>query len=184
MAADRTSPRVPFRSTVLALAVALAMAVAAAPDGAWADVATARSAKADQVVVLKGERRLLLMRAGEVLRSYRVALGFNPLGQKQYQGDGRTPEGRYVLDWRNPESEFYRSIHVSYPSAADLARARARGVPPGGNIMIHGLPNGLGEIGSDHVKWDWTEGCIAVTNAEMDEIWAFVDDGTPIEIRP
>ena len=113
-----------------------------------------------------------------------MALGFTPHGPKQYQGDGRTPEGRYVLDWRNDESEFYRSIHVSYPSAEDLARAQARGVSAGGNIMIHGLPNGLDDIGPDHVKWDWTEGCIAVTNAEMDEILSIVDDGTPIEIRP
>jgi len=184
VAGHRKAPCVAFRFPILALAVALATAVAAVPGEAWSDVATARSAKADQVVVLKGERRLLLLRAGEVLRSYRVALGFNPLGQKQYQGDGRTPEGRYVLDWRNSESEFYRSIHVSYPSATDLARAQARGVSPGGNIMIHGLPNGLDVIGSDHAKWDWTEGCIAVTNAEMDEIWSFVEDGTPIEIRP
>ena len=118
------------------------------------------------------------------MRSYRVALGWDPVGPKQFQGDGRTPEGQYELDWRNPESKFYRAIHISYPAPADLARARSQGLPPGGNIMIHGLPNDLEIIGADHAKWDWTEGCIAVTNAEMDEIWSYVDDGTPIEIRP
>ena len=162
----------------------IASAPAFATEQASADGQQIVSAKADQVLVLKGERRLLLLRAGEVLRSYRVALGWDPTGPKQSQGDGRTPEGRYELDWRNPESKFYRAIHISYPAPSDLARARDQGLSPGGNIMIHGLPNDLEIIGSDHAKWDWTEGCIAVTNAEMDEIWSYVDDGTPIEIRP
>lgn len=140
--------------------------------------------KANKVILFKSERRLLLLRGDTLLRSYRVALGRNPLGGKTRQGDGRTPEGIYLLDWRNPKSRFYRSIHVSYPNAAERARARARGVAPGGDIMIHGLPNGLEAIGSAHANGDWTEGCIAVTNAEMDEIWASVDDGTPIEIKP
>lgn len=140
--------------------------------------------KADKVVVHKAARRLLLLRNGEVVKSYRIALGQNPAGPKQRQGDGRTPEGRYSLDWRNPESRFYRSIHVSYPSARDISRARQRGLPPGGNIMIHGLPEGLEVIGATHAKWDWTDGCIAVTNAEMDEIWSRVEDGTPIQILP
>ncbi len=140
--------------------------------------------KANKVIVLKSERRLLLLRGETILRSYRVALGRNPRGGKTRQGDGRTPEGRYLLDWRNPKSRFYRSIHISYPNAADRERARARGVAPGGDIMIHGLPNGLEAIGPAHANSDWTEGCIAVTNAEMDEIWAAVDDGTAIEIRP
>lgn len=134
--------------------------------------------------MLKSERRLLLMNGGQVLRSYPVALGFNPKGHKQRQGDGRTPEGAYTLDWRNPGSEFYRSLHVSYPNAEDRARAAQAGVSPGGDIMIHGLPNNLSMIGAVHAKWDWTEGCIAVTNEEIDEIWAAVDDGTTIEIRP
>ena len=140
--------------------------------------------KANKVILLKSERRLLLLRGDTVLGSYRVALGRDPRGEKTRQGDGRTPEGRYLLDWRNPNSRFYRSIHVSYPNAADRERARARGVAPGGDIMIHGLPNGLEAIGSAHSNWDWTEGCIAVTNREMDEIWAAVDDGTAIEMRP
>ncbi|MDH5750668.1 MAG: L,D-transpeptidase family protein [Rhodospirillales bacterium] len=140
-------------------------------------------AKADKVIVLKSERRLVLFRNGTPLKSYRVALGRSPRGAKTRQGDGRTPEGVYVLDWRNRKSRFYRSIHVSYPGPADRDRARREGVSPGGDIMIHGLPNGRGAIGPDHTRWDWTDGCIAVTNAEIDEIWSLVDDGTPIEIR-
>jgi murein L,D-transpeptidase YafK len=140
--------------------------------------------KVNKVMLLKSERRLLLLRGETVLKSYRVALGRNPRGGKTRRGDGRTPEGHYQLDWRNPKSRFYRSIHVSYPNAADREHARARGVLPGGDIMIHGLPNGLEAIGTAHSNWNWTEGCIAVTNAEMDEIWAVVDDGTAIEIRP
>lgn len=95
-----------------------------------------------------------------------------------------TPEGNYVLDWRNPRSKFHRSIHVSYPSASDIAKAREEGVHPGGDIMIHGLQNGLGWIGRFHRLMDWTDGCIAVTDAKMDEIWRAIPDGTPIEIRP
>ena len=140
--------------------------------------------KADRVVVKKSARRLLLMNGGEVLRSFRIALGKDPTGHKRQQGDNRTPEGRYLLDWRNPQSRFYRSIHISYPSPADVAQARSRGVSPGGDIMIHGLPNGMEVIGATHAKWDWTNGCIAVTNGEMDTIWARVDNGTPIEILP
>jgi murein L,D-transpeptidase YafK len=138
----------------------------------------------DSVVVFKAERRLLLFSGGRVVRSYNVALGRLPRGKKTRQGDGRTPEGYYVLDRRNPDSRFYKSIHVSYPNSEDRARARRAGVHPGGDIMIHGLPNGRGAIGAAHRKWDWTEGCIAVTNGEMDEIWNAVADGTPIEIQP
>jgi murein L,D-transpeptidase YafK len=140
--------------------------------------------KADAVLVLKSKRQLLLLRDGSVLRSFHIALGRNPRGAKIEEGDGRTPEGHYVLDWRNPESRYYRSIHISYPSPSDVERAQALGVSPGSEIMIHGLPNGLGPIGPAHVRSDWTEGCIAVTDAEMDEIWAMVDSGTPIDILP
>lgn len=139
---------------------------------------------ADKVVVLKSLRKLLLFRDGRVLHSYRVALGRDPSGPKVAEGDGRTPEGLYRLDWRNPDSRFYRSIHVSYPNRQDLERAQKLGVSPGSDIMIHGLPNGKEAIGSDHTNWDWTEGCIAVTNEEMDEIWSVVENGTVIEIRP
>lgn len=141
-------------------------------------------AVADRVVVDKSERALRLVRGGRVLKTYRVSLGGAPVGHKQREGDERTPEGRYVLDWRNPNSAMHRSLHVSYPDPADVARARAAGVPPGGDIMVHGIRDGLGWVGKLHRLVDWTDGCIAVTNREMDEIWRAVPDGTPIEIRP
>jgi len=119
-----------------------------------------------------------------VLASYDIALGSAPEGHKQREGDGRTPEGRYLLDWRSNDSDYYRAIHISYPDAEDRRNARVAGVNPGGRIMIHGLPNGLGEIGRDHAKGDWTNGCIAVSNAELDEIWELTPLGTPIEILP
>jgi murein L,D-transpeptidase YafK len=141
-----------------------------------------RMVKADRVVVNKGARELLLIRGGQVIRTYPIALGFNPVGHKIMEGDGRTPEGRYVLDWRNPNSRFHRSIHISYPEAADRLLAGKLGVSPGSMIMIHGEPNYL-RFGGE-TQEDWTEGCIAVANGAMDEIWAMVDDGTPILINP
>lgn len=140
--------------------------------------------KADAVLVLKEERTFNLMRQGQVLKTYKVALGPEPVGPKQRQGDHKTPEGEYVLDRRNAHSQFYRSIHVSYPSAQDRDRARKLGVSPGGDIYVHGLPNGFAWVGSGHRLKDWTDGCIAVTNEEMDEIWRAVPDGAPIEIKP
>lgn len=142
------------------------------------------AAEADRVVVVKGERRLYLLRDGLVLKSFRVALGRQPRGTKLYEGDGRTPEGRYVLDGRNADSRFYRAIHVSYPGRADRARAQALGEAAGGAIMVHGLPNERPGWGEEHWMYNWTNGCIAVTNREMDEIWDSVEVGTPIEIRP
>lgn len=162
-----------------------------------ADFAFSRSAAADQaaaqteeprvekVLVEKGERRLQLLDAsGAVLKSYTIALGGDPLGHKQREGDGRTPEGRYTIDWRNPQSAYHLSLHISYPDQDDTRRANERGEDPGGMIMIHGMRNGLGWLGFLHQYVDWTDGCIAVTNAEMDEIWRLVPNGTPIEIRP
>lgn len=140
--------------------------------------------KADRVLVLKAKRKLYLLRGGQVLRRYRVALGRNPLGPKRREGDGRTPEGVYRLDWRNPDSRFYRSIHISYPDESDRRRAAERGASAGGDIMIHGLPTGLNGFEATHARRDWTEGCIAVANNEINEIWALVGDGTIIEIRP
>ncbi len=134
--------------------------------------------------MLKGPRRLLLLRGDRVLRDYAVALGPNPKGPKRRNGDGRTPEGRYWLDWRIEESRFHRAIHVSYPNERDREVARSSGVPPGGGVMIHGLPNGESWVGEVHREFDWTNGCIGVTDDEMNEIWELVDDGTPIEIRP
>jgi len=133
---------------------------------------------ADRVLVDKGDRQLHLMRGGEVWKSYTIGLGFAPDGHKQREGDGRTPEGDYILDWRNPNSSFYLSIHISYPDSGDKTRARTNGVSPGGEIFIHG------EQGLYRRKRDWTLGCIAVTNEAMDEIWATVPNGTPITIKP
>jgi murein L,D-transpeptidase YafK len=156
--------------------------VAAAPVAATADRRPV--GKADKIVVMKGEKRLYLLRDGEVVRSYRVALGRQPRGTKLYEGDGRTPEGRYVLDARNADSRFYRAFHVSYPNASDRARASALGQAAGGLIMIHGLPRERPAWGAEHWMYNWTTGCIAVTDREMDEIWESVEVGTPIEIRP
>jgi len=146
--------------------------------------AQAHAANADQVIVVKSGRTLTLLSHGKALRTYKVALGGFPVGAKEQQGDHKTPEGRYVLDRRNAKSRFYKSIHVSYPNEQDKQKASQRGVAAGGDIMIHGLPNGFGWLGATHLAQDWTDGCVAVTNAEMDEIWELVPDGTPIEIRP
>ena len=139
---------------------------------------------ADKVIVIKHERRLILQRDGAVLREYRVALGRNPVGHKLAEGDGRTPEGLYRIDARNPNSRFFRSLRISYPNADDKASAAERNVEPGGQIMIHGLPGGRPFVADGEGFPDWTEGCIAVTNEEMMAIWSAVPVGTPIEIRP
>jgi murein L,D-transpeptidase YafK len=124
------------------------------------------------------------MNQGKILRTYNVALGGAPVGPKTRQGDHKTPEGKYALDHRNIHSQFYRSIHITYPNSRDVAQAKKMGVSPGGDVFIHGLPNGYGWVGKGHLLKDWTDGCIAVTNEEMDEIWMAVPDGTPIEIEP
>ena len=145
---------------------------------------SAPQSRVDRVVVIKSERTLELVSQGKVLKSYKVALGGDPIGPKSMQGDHKTPEGVYVLDSRNAHSQFHKSIHISYPNAHDRSAARAKGVSPGGDVFVHGLPNGYGWIGSKHRLKDWTDGCIAVTDEEIDEIWKLVTDGTPIEIRP
>lgn len=140
-------------------------------------------AQADEILVIKSARALHLLRQGETIRSYDISLGAAPEGHKQSEGDERTPEGRYKIDWRNPNSVAHLSLHISYPNAADQAAAEAAARDPGGNIMIHGLPNGWGALGALHLMRDWTDGCIAVTNAEMREIWSLVPNGTPITIK-
>ncbi len=143
-----------------------------------------QEAQADQVEVVKSSRRLMLWRAGRLLKSYRVALGFQPEGHKQREGDGRTPEGTYTIDARNPKSAFHLSLRVSYPASADRARAAELGVSPGGDIYIHGQPNGLKRFFVGHPGRDWTTGCVAVTNREMREIWSLVPTGARVVIRP
>lgn len=163
-----------------------ALGVAALGTIAWANVngePLAGGIKADLVTVEKASRRLILWSGGRPLKTYSVALGGNPVGAKHREGDQKTPEGRYTLDRRNPASSFHRSLHVSYPSAADASAAARAGVSPGGDIMVHGVRNGFGWIGRLHRCTDWTAGCVAVTNAEIEEIWAAVADGTPIEIK-
>jgi hypothetical protein len=139
---------------------------------------------ADSIVVEKGERRLTLYYRGVPVRKYRVALGRNPVGDKISIGDYRTPEGVYYIVGRNPFSKFYKSLAISYPDSAHEERAAELGVRPGGNIMIHGLPPHQAKLGAAHVLADWTEGCIAVTNAEIDEIWRAVQPWSTIQIKP
>jgi murein L,D-transpeptidase YafK len=138
----------------------------------------------DKVIVIKNKRVMMLLKDNRIVRSYRVALGKQPVGTKVRAGDHKTPEGSYTLVSRNAKSKFHLSMKISYPNEADVQNAKNLGTSPGGGIMIHGLPQGLGDIGKLHRHWDWTEGCIAVTNSEIEEIWKLIPDGTPIEIKP
>jgi lipoprotein-anchoring transpeptidase ErfK/SrfK len=139
---------------------------------------------ADSIVVEKARRTMTLYRQGEPVRIYFVALGSSPVGPKEQQGDGRTPEGIYRIAAHNPDSKYHLSLLVSYPNERDAANAKARGVATGGSIMVHGLPDRFASYGSAHRNWDWTEGCIAVTNAEIEEIWSAIPDGATIQIKP
>ena len=149
----------------------------------WPAECLREGVRADLVVVRKSARVLELHAQDSLLRSYRVSLGGDPIGPKRAEGDGRTPEGAYVLDYRKSDSSFHRALHISYPSETDSALARASGVDPGGLIMVHGLPNGWGLLGRLHRFVDWTDGCVAVTNPEIEEICAAVADGTQIKIE-
>ena len=140
--------------------------------------------KADRILVLKSERKLLLLRDGAVLRSYPIALGPHPLGPKHASGDGRTPEGIYVIDGRHSDSPYHIALHISYPNATDRAQSSAAHSDPGSAIFIHGLPAWYGPNDPDRFYKDWTRGCISVGNTAIEAISAAVDDGTPIEIRP
>ena len=139
---------------------------------------------ADLVRVVKSESRLYLIRKGQEFATFRVAFGSNPKGHKQQQGDERTPEGRYTLDYKNANSAYYKSIHISYPNTKDRENARKRGVDPGGHIMIHGQRNGYEGLSIFAQFFNWTNGCIALNNPDMDVVWKAVSPGTPIEIRP
>jgi tetratricopeptide (TPR) repeat protein len=138
----------------------------------------------DRILIEKNARRLMLISQGEVLKSYNIALGGNPIGPKERQGDNKTPEGTYVIDGRNKDSRFHLSLHISYPNERDKNRAKELGVSPGGDIMIHGIKNGFSWVGDAHTAVDWTKGCIAVTDEEIEEISKLAPNGTIVEIRP
>lgn len=139
---------------------------------------------ADRVVIEKTIHHLTLFSHGKQIKNYKIALGSKPTGPKEKQGDGRTPEGLYTVDSRNADSSFHRALHISYPNTQDIMHARSLGVDPGGDVMIHGIRNGFGWLGSLHRVMDWTKGCIAVTDAEIEEIWSEVPVGTIVEIKP
>ena len=139
---------------------------------------------ADKVLVEKGERKLHLLKNGIPFRTFDIALGLAPEGDKEMEGDQKTPEGTYLLDGRNPDSDYFLSIHISYPNTRDLAEARANGVDPGGAIMIHGQPNQPTFSAAYYAREDWTNGCIAVSNSDMIDIWLMTPENVPIEIVP
>jgi murein L,D-transpeptidase YafK len=143
-----------------------------------------RTESADKVLIQKKERRLTLLSKGEVIKTYKIALGGNPVGPKERQGDHKTPEGTYIIDSRNQNSGYHLSLHISYPNEKDKIRAKELGVSPGGDIMIHGIKNGLTWVGALHAEVDWTKGCIAVADHEMEEIYKLVPNGTTVEIKP
>ena len=139
---------------------------------------------ADLVLIEKAARKLHLVKGGEIIRTFKIALGMVPIGDKEFEGDFKTPEGRYVLDVRNPDSDYFLAIRISYPNAADRREAREKGVDPGGAIMIHGQPNVPTRSEMYYRTQDWTNGCIAVSNSDMIDIWLMTGENTPIEIRP
>ena len=149
-----------------------------------AKVFAVRMEPADKVLIEKQARRLTLISKSEVIKTYNIALGGNPVGPKEREGDNKTPEGIYFIDSRNGNSGYHLSLHISYPNELDKMRARERGVYPGGDIMIHGIKNGFSPVGASHAERDWTQGCIAVTNQEMEEIYKLVPNGTLVEITP
>ena len=164
-----------------AVTLATLLAVGCAPSGTRDEAPPV--SRVDRILVDKSDHRMTVYRANQRLRTFKVALGAGGPGPKFRQGDQRVPEGRYAIAGRNPNSAFHLSLKIGYPTPAQLAAARARGIDPGGDIMIHGLPNGQGWIGPAHRRSDWTDGCIAVTNEEIEWLWRAVPDGTPIEIR-
>lgn len=200
MSNGSVSPRTSARRwpALVAAAFASVFAAVAPADGGTGGTAGTQAAAAsaqarlpaeplqlaDAVLVDKSERRLYLLRGGQPFRSYRIALGLNPNGHKEREGDFRTPEGRYTIYRRNPESEFFLSLGISYPDADDLQRARRQGQKPGGAIMIHGLPNVPKRPPAYYQSADWTDGCIALSNDDMLEVWLLTRTNIPIEIRP
>ena len=138
----------------------------------------------NSVLVKKSEKKMYLLAEGKSIKEYKVVFGANPKDHKQKEGDERTPEGKYILDYKKENSSFYKAIHISYPNENDKAKARSSGANPGSSIMIHGQKNGLGWLSWLNQRFNWTDGCIAVTNKDMDEIWRLINVGTPIEIQP
>ncbi|MBT9383867.1 L,D-transpeptidase family protein [Pseudooceanicola sp. CBS1P-1] len=165
-----------MKRAVIFLALALTMALAGC--GAKS-IRTYDGPDVTRILVYKGDRKMYLMHGGQPLKVYNIKLGFDPVGPKQFSGDGKTPEGTYLIDRRNPNSQFHLSVGISYPNPQQMAFASEQGKQPGGDIFIHGAPNS----GAD-VVGDWTAGCIAVTNADIEEIWSMVPDGTLITIYP
>lgn len=151
------------------------------PVSVWASSGTQF---ADSVLVDKSDRKMWLISNGEKYREYDISLGDNPVGHKEQEGDEKTPEGKYIIDYRNPKSRYHLSLHITYPNKQDQESAAKKGINPGGDIFIHGLPNGTGDMSWAYKGRDWTDGCIAVTNDEIEEIWKFIKNGTPIEILP
>ncbi|MEO8663516.1 MAG: L,D-transpeptidase family protein [Bryobacteraceae bacterium] len=147
-------------------------------------IALSAGEQADRILVNKARREMLLLKNGKILKTYQMALGKHPVGPKVQEGDMRTPEGIYRIDGRFAKSQFHMALHISYPNAFDRERAQRLRVRAGRDIMIHGLPNGQGSVGKGHLQSDWTWGCIAVTDEEIEEIWKLVPDGTAVEIRP
>jgi murein L,D-transpeptidase YafK len=172
-----------MRKSIFALsAVGLALLILLAIANRPIDKLSAGS-KADNIIALKSQHTMTLYSGNRPLKTYKVALGRGPGNAKHREGDHETPEGHYILDSRNAHSRFHLALHVSYPNAHDQSAAKAQGTPPGGNIMIHGIGPGLGWLGRLQHTVDWTDGCIALTNPEIEEVWNAVPTGTPIEIR-
>lgn len=189
---DKTTSRTIF----LALAIAVATVASSAPAASGEDTCLARGGlwfgdvgcemeepRIDRVVVGKSEHRLWAYEEGRLVRSFAVALGSEPVGPKEQQGDGRTPEGVYPVVAHKPDSSFHRALRLGYPTIEQVEAAEDAGIDPGGDIMIHGLPNGQGSVGKAHLLFDWTAGCIALTDDEIEWLYRFVADGTPVEIR-
>jgi len=168
---------------VIASAMAVALMIAGCAKAPRLDPAPGEQL-ADRVVVVKSAHSLTLYARGQILKTYKVALGRGPAGPKDHQGDHKTPEGDYILDQKNAKSRFHLALHVSYPNAADRQRAQREGRDPGGAIMVHGVAWGFGWLSSLQRAIDWTDGCIAVSNPEIEEIWRLVPVGTSIEIKP
>ena len=181
---NHPSPRILLPFVILLLAAGAVVATLIHYEKTIPPLLADKLAKADSVLVEKAKRRLSLVRDSRIYRSYAVSLGREPVGHKQREGDLRTPEGHYILDWRNPDSCCYKSLHISYPNEKDTRLASERGDDPGGLIMIHGQENGWGWLGWLGPYLYKTHGCIAVRNTHMEEIWNAVENGTPIEIRP